>query len=132
MSTSSTLRTEPLRSLVWAAAMTALLVAAGYAAHRWARLGPPAAETRPGSPWPHLTAWAVLGFGGFLVARRVAHRLGWNSLLVATPVFVAVRVGLPHRPDPALLYGYGTLVLAVTACAVLLWRPRSGRGGPSA
>ncbi|MFZ3498976.1 hypothetical protein ACODT5_38165 [Streptomyces sp. 5.8] len=116
---------EPLRSLCWAAAMTALVVALGYAAHRWAGPGTGTPlEPLPGSPWPYLTAWAVLGFWAFLLVRRVAHHLEWDALPAAAPVFLGIRTGLAHRPDLALLYGYGAATLAAAAAAVLAWRLR--------
>ncbi|MCJ0868737.1 hypothetical protein [Streptomyces sp. AP-93] len=116
---------EPLRSLCWASAMTALVVVLGYAAHRWAGAGAGTPlEPLPGSPWPYLTAWAVLGFWAFLLVRWVAHHLRWDAVYTAGPLFLGLRVGLAHRPDLTLLYGYGALTLAVAAGAVLLWRLR--------
>ncbi|WP_330297484.1 hypothetical protein [Streptomyces sp. NBC_00503] len=128
--TSSRRPSEPLRSLCWAAAMTAVVVAAGYAAHRWAGAGMPL-EPLPGSPWPYLTAWGVLGFGAFLLVRWATYGLEWDGLLSAAPVFMGIRAGLRYRPDLTLLYGYGALTLAAAACAVLLWRLRSRRPASS-
>ncbi|WP_327253891.1 hypothetical protein [Streptomyces sp. NBC_01244] len=120
---------EPLRSLCWSSAMTVAVVAAGYAAHRWAGAGAGMPlEPLPGSPWPYLTAWAVLGFWAFLIVRRVAHHLEWDAVIAAGPVFLGIRAGLAYRPDLTLLYGYGALTLAVAAGTVLLWRLRSRPG----
>ncbi|MGP3684506.1 hypothetical protein ACTVZO_07310 [Streptomyces sp. IBSNAI002] len=82
----------------------------------------------PGSPWPYLTAWAILGFGTFLLARAVlktSPSCDSEDFLVALPLALGIRVTLAHRPDLTLLYGYGTLTLAITAGAAFLWRRHS-------
>lgn len=115
----------PLAALGQAVGITAVVTALGYAAHRWAATGLPM-EPLPGSPWPLLTAWAVLTFLACLLLLWATAGVEYDGRwqLVVLPVFAGVRLSLAHRPDPALLYAYGAAVLAVAAAATALWRLR--------
>ncbi|MEV6954484.1 hypothetical protein [Streptomyces sp. NPDC051183] len=120
----------PLRILGWSTAVTAVVTALGWAGHHWAATGLPM-EPLPGSPWPYLTAWAVIGFAACLLLRAAMAGLdsdGHGGQLVAVPLLAGIRLCLAHRPDPALVYAYGAAALAALAVVALLWRLRLGRG----
>ncbi|MFI1155137.1 hypothetical protein [Streptomyces sp. NPDC020817] len=113
---------EPLRSLAWASVLAVFVAGLGYVSYRWAGTAGPLVAL-PGSPWPYMAAWAVLGFGVFLLVRAVAKPLGWDGEeILVLPLMVCIRFTLAYRPGLTLLYTYGLLVLACAAGAVLLWR----------
>ncbi|MEU8773246.1 hypothetical protein [Streptomyces sp. NPDC048606] len=109
----------------WAGLAAAGMTAAGYAADRWAATGLPM-EPLPGSPWPWLTAWAVLTFLAALLLQWATHGIDYDGRwgLVALPGFAGVRLSLAHHPDPVLLYGYGLAALALGAAGIAWWRRR--------
>ncbi|MCX5196146.1 hypothetical protein OOK31_19970 [Streptomyces sp. NBC_00249] len=116
---------EPLLALGRATGITALVTALGYAAYRWAATGLPM-EPLPGSPWPYLTAWAVLTFVACLILNWATSGIDYDGRwqLIVFPAFAGVRLCLRLRPDTALVYAYGLGFLAVAAVAVAVWRWR--------
>ncbi|MFI5615967.1 hypothetical protein [Streptomyces sp. NPDC051567] len=120
----------PLRVAGWAAFVTAGTVALGWAAQHWAATGLPL-EPLPGSPWPYLTAWAVLGFAACLLLRGATRRMELEDRgeVIGVPLFCAIRVSLAHRPELELLYAYGALALVLAALALAGWELRHRRRG---
>ncbi|MFD5144404.1 hypothetical protein [Streptomyces sp. NPDC058401] len=114
-----------LAALGWSAAVTAVVVAVGYAFYRWPATGLPL-EPLPGPPWPYLATWGVLCLACCLLLRWST---GFKGLEGGAQAIGALSVGgirtsLAHRPDPALLWTYGALALAVAAVAAVFWRLR--------
>ncbi|MEU9002231.1 hypothetical protein [Streptomyces sp. NPDC048551] len=118
----------PLAALGRAGGIAALVTAIGYATHRWAATGMPLTPL-PGSPWPYLTAWAVLTFLAGLLLQWATAGVDYDGRwqLIVLPVYAGIRLSLAHHPDPALLYGYGAAALAAGAAGVALWRRRGPR-----
>ncbi|UQX01919.1 hypothetical protein [Streptomyces sp. RerS4] len=125
----------PLRVLGRAAAVTAAMTAVGYAANRWAATGLPL-EPLPGSPWPYLTAWAVLTFLACLLLQWATSGIDYDGRwqMIVVPIFAGIRLSLAYHPDPTLLYAYGLAGLAVGAAGIAWWRRRAGvdrQGSPA-
>ncbi|WP_371677718.1 hypothetical protein [Streptomyces sp. NBC_01276] len=120
----------PLAALGRAAGIAALVTAIGYATHHWASSGMPLSPL-PGSPWPYLTAWAVLTFLAGLLLQWATARVEYDGRwqLIVLPVYAGIRITLAHHPDPALLYAYGAAALAVGTAGTALWRRRLRRTG---
>ncbi|MER7511399.1 hypothetical protein ABTX82_24035 [Streptomyces lavendulae] len=118
----------PLAALGRAAGITAVAIAIGYATHRWASTGMPLSPL-PGSPWPYLTAWAVLTFPACLLLQWATAGVDYDGRwqLVVLPVYAGIRLSLAHHPDPALLYAYGAAALAAGTAGTALWRRRLRR-----
>ncbi|WP_329382679.1 hypothetical protein OG625_19940 [Streptomyces sp. NBC_01351] len=123
-----TARPRPLAALValgWSAATAAGLVAAGYAAYHWAATDLPL-DPLPGSPWPYLAVWGVLCLVGGLLLRWATRFQGVEgSYAVFALALAGTRTSLAHRPDPALLWTYGALALALAAVGATVWRRRN-------
>ncbi|GLX34877.1 hypothetical protein Sros01_09500 [Streptomyces roseochromogenus] len=118
----------PLAALGRAAGITALVTAIGYALYRWASTGMPLSPL-PGSPWPYLTAWAVLTFLAALLLQWATAKVEYDGRwqLLVLPAYAGIRLSLAHHPDPALIYAYGAAALAAGTAVTALWRRRLGR-----
>ncbi|MFE2155607.1 hypothetical protein ACFXAO_36870 [Streptomyces lavendulae] len=118
----------PLAALGRAAGITALVTAIGYALYRWASTDMPLSPL-PGSPWPYLTAWAVLTFLAGLLLQWATAKVEYDGRwqLLVLPAYAGIRLSLAHHPDPALIYAYGAAALAAGTVATALWRRRLGR-----
>ncbi|MGW1772190.1 hypothetical protein [Streptomyces sp. NPDC002104] len=114
-----------LASLGWSGAVTAAVVALGYATYRWAATGLPL-EPLPGSPWPYLAVWGVLCLALCLVLRWSTGFVGMEggAEAVGALAFAGVRTSLAHRPDLAPLWTYGALAVTLAAAAAVFWRRR--------
>lgn len=114
-----------LAALGWSAAVTAAVVALGYASYRWAATVSPL-QPLPGSPWPYLATWGVLCLACCLLLRWSTGFGGveGGAQAVGALAFAGIRISLAHRPDLALLWAYGALGVALTAVAAVFWRLR--------
>ncbi|MFZ3499041.1 hypothetical protein ACODT5_38490 [Streptomyces sp. 5.8] len=114
-----------LAALGWSGAVTAVVVALGYASYRWAATVSPL-QPLPGSPWPYLATWGVLCLACCLLLRWSTGFGGveGGAKAVGALAFAGIRISLAHRPDPALLWTYGALALALIAAAAVFWRLR--------
>lgn len=114
-----------LAALGWSAAVTAAVVALGYASYRWAATVSPL-QPLPGSPWPYLATWGVLCLACCLLLRWSTGFTGVEGAAqaVGALAFAGIRTSLAHRPDLALLWAYGALALALAAVAAVFWRLR--------
>ncbi|MFI5759345.1 hypothetical protein ACIA8F_00135 [Streptomyces sp. NPDC051563] len=114
-----------LAALGSSAAVTAVVVAVGYATCRWAATGLPL-EPLPGSPWPYLATWGALCLAWGLLLRWSTGFVGveGGAQAVGALAFAGVRTSLAHRPDLTLLWTYGALALALAATAAVFWRRR--------
>ncbi|MET8753829.1 hypothetical protein ABZW32_27575 [Streptomyces sp. NPDC004667] len=120
----------PLAALGRAAGIAALVTAIGYAMYRWASTGMPLSPL-PGSPWPYLTAWAVLTFLAGLLLQWATAKVEYDGRwqLLVLPAYAGIRLSLAHHPDPALIYAYGAATLAAGTAVTALWRRRLRRSG---
>lgn len=114
-----------LAALGWSAAVTAAVVALGYASYRWAATVSPL-QPLPGSPWPYLATWGALCLACCLLLRWSTGFKGveGSSHAVGALAFAGIRISLAHRPDLALLWTYGALAVALAAVAAALSRRR--------
>ncbi|MFE4264259.1 hypothetical protein [Streptomyces sp. NPDC056883] len=114
-----------LAALGWSVAVTAAVVAVGYASYRWAGTVSPL-QPLPGSPWPYLATWGALCLAWCLLLRWSTGFKGVDGAAqaIGALAFAGIRTSLAHRPDLALLWTYGALAVAVAAVAAVFWRLR--------
>ncbi|TXS21777.1 hypothetical protein EAO70_07420 [Streptomyces sp. adm13(2018)] len=118
------------RHALWAAGVAAAGVAMGWVTSLF-RIGPeeyglpPAA---PGSLWPYLTAWAVIGLVVAGVLRATAARIpvyapGRTAVALT---YLGTRLSLGRRPEAPLVAAMAAaaLVAAAVWCAVALHQHR--------
>ncbi|WP_327305565.1 hypothetical protein OG730_20300 [Streptomyces sp. NBC_01298] len=117
-----------LAALGWSGAVTAVVVAVGYATYRWPATGLPL-EPLPGSPWAYLATWGALCLALCMLLRWSTGFEGveGGSQAIGALAFAGVRTSLAHRPDLALLWAYGGLAIALAAGAAAFWRLRHHR-----
>ncbi|MCX5123842.1 hypothetical protein [Streptomyces sp. NBC_00347] len=114
-----------LAALGWSAAVTAAVVALGYASYRWAATVNPL-QPLPGSPWPYLATWGAFCLACCLLLRWSTGFGGIDGAAqaIGAMAFAGIRTSLAHRPELALLWTYGALALALAAVAAVFWRLR--------
>ncbi|MEV4948301.1 hypothetical protein [Streptomyces sp. NPDC053755] len=127
--TEETLAEVPLwRHAGWVAGVAALGVGLGWAGSLF-RFGPdeyglpPAA---PGSPWPYLGAWFVVGVAAAAVLRAASARVPVYATgrIAVGLAFLGTRVSLGRRPEAGALTAMAVAALAFA----VLWAAFALRG----
>ncbi|MFJ3922567.1 hypothetical protein [Streptomyces sp. NPDC090022] len=129
----------PVSALLRSLASTAVLVALGYAAYRWAATGLPM-EPLPGSPWAYLATGAAFCLAGCLLLRWAvaaakaradadgdSDYFSGLDYVVSTVVFAGIRICLAYRPDLATVWTYGFIGIGALGVVAVVWRRRLAR-----